>query len=234
LSQQLLTLQEEERGEIARELHDEMGPFLFAVNIDTMQISRRLHNGPIDKIASHVQSISDAVAHMQRQVRSMLQRLRPVGLSEYGLCEAIANLVDSWRRRCPEIDYRLEIAPDCMGFGEFVDATIYRVVQECLINATRHGKPSTIAVTVRCDSKTKSGPQAIEAQAPIVVRVVDDGRGMSAPSPVGYGLLGMGERIKAIGGLLTISNDNGAGVTVSAILPNPGRNLIADASQVAS
>jgi two-component system, NarL family, sensor histidine kinase UhpB len=80
LNEQLLTLQERERNELARDLHDEVSPFLFAINVDAASATRLLREGRPAEARKHVQSITDAVRPMQRQVRSMLGRLRPIGL----------------------------------------------------------------------------------------------------------------------------------------------------------
>jgi two-component system, NarL family, sensor histidine kinase UhpB len=209
LNQQLLSLQEQERTELARDLHDEVGPFLFAINIDAANIRRQAEAGGFAAIAGPAAAIAEAVGHLQKQVKSMLRRLRPIGLAEFGLGDAIAQLIEFWRRRYPEIDYRLAIAPGAAGRGELLDTTLYRVVQECLSNAMRHGRPSAIAITIGCEAGA------------LVARVSDDGCGMSANVGTGYGLIGMGERVKALGGSLDVASDPGAGWTVTARLPLP-------------
>jgi two-component system, NarL family, sensor histidine kinase UhpB len=217
LNGELLTLQEQERSRIARDLHDEFGPFLFAINIDTTNISRALESRRFGGIADHVRSIADAVGHMQSHVRDMLARLRPVGLDEFGLNGAIAHLVEFWQRRNPAIAYRVTIAPKIEGFGEAIDTILYRVVQECLSNATRHGQPATVAVTLAID---RSG-----APARIVLAVADDGRGIDAAETAGFGLRGMDERVRLAGGTLAVASHPGQGLTVTATLPLPARTL---------
>jgi two-component system sensor histidine kinase UhpB len=94
LNQQLLTLQEEERREIARDLHDEISPFLFAVNADLASISRLANQGQNAEIAGQILSTLDSVSHMQRQIRTMLGRLRPGVLADFGLAAAITSMVE--------------------------------------------------------------------------------------------------------------------------------------------
>ncbi len=188
---------------------------MFAIGIDAANISRRLAEGRVAPIAGHAEAIAETVGHLQKQVRSMLGRLRPVGLAEFGLVEAIGNLVAFWRRRHPEIDYRLEVAPEAAAFGELVDVTIYRVVQEALSNAVRHSQPSTISIAIDLQDAAEGGTEML------VVRVADDGQGMAASAGIGYGLLGMRERVKAMGGSLTVSSKPGEGLTVVASLPPP-------------
>lgn len=217
LAEQLLSLQEQERVELARDLHDEIGPFLFAINIDAAAIARQAESGRLPAVAAPAAAIGEAVAHLQRQVKSMLGRLRPIGLEEFGLSAAIAHLIEFWRRRHPEIDYRLEIAPEAEGRGELIDTTIYRIVQECLANALRHGQPSAIAIAL---SPMRGEPDGSDA---LLLTVRDDGGGMSARPGMGYGLLGMDERVKALGGSLEVLSDPGTGLSVTARLPLPAR-----------
>jgi two-component system, NarL family, sensor histidine kinase UhpB len=101
LNEQLLMLQEQERSELARDLHDEVSPFLFAIKVDAANLSRLLSQGRSTEAAGHLRLIEEAVGHMQHEVRNMLGRLRPAGLAEFGLSEAIGNLVGFWRRRHP-------------------------------------------------------------------------------------------------------------------------------------
>jgi two-component system sensor histidine kinase UhpB len=213
LTGELLTLQEQERGDIARDLHDEVGPFLFAINIDAANIARAVETGRSEEVPRHLRSIGDAVVHMQRQVRDMLGRLRPIGLEEFGLAAAIGNLVEFWRRRHPEIDYSVDIGDEIESFGEAIDRVIYRIVQEGLSNAIRHGQPAHVSVSVA------SRPEAAGSPGAIVVCVADDGGGIDSGGSLGYGLIGMSERVKAVGGQFGIDNRRGQGLTVTALLP---------------
>jgi two-component system, NarL family, sensor histidine kinase UhpB len=222
LNEQLLTLQEQERADLARDLHDEVSPFLFAINIDAASASRLLKEGRTWEAQGNVQSIADAVSHMQRQVRSMLGRLRPIGLAEFGLPEAMENIVKFWRRRRPEIRYDVAISTRCEGFGELVGTTICRIVQESLSNAVRHADPELITVSIDRDGEE------------VRVEVADDGRGMREASRPGYGLLGIGERVRAMGGRLAFSNKPGKGFAVVAVIPSAlGRNAVSVPTQAA-
>jgi two-component system sensor histidine kinase UhpB len=213
LNQHLLTLQDEERSEIAHDLHDEVGPLLFAINVDIANASRLLKQGRIAEVPGQLQSIGDGVQHLQRQVRGMLGRLRPIGLAEFGLAEALCGLVEFWRRRHPEIDYRVGISPRGASLGKFADAMVYRIVQECLSNAVRHGEPRLIAISV-----DRAGRRDGDVDD-VTVEVADDGKGMQGVPRMGYGLIGMEERVRATGGRLTFSNRPAGGFAVSAAFP---------------
>ncbi len=211
LNERLLTMLEEERSDLARDLHDEVGPFLFAVNIDVATIRRLIAGGQLDEVPERLHAISEAVGHMQKHVKAILGQLRPIGLVEFGLATAIDNLAKFWHFRHPEIDFIVNVSGETDGFGDPVDATIYRIVQESLSNAVRHGSPSRIEVEVSED-----------AEHAIIARVSDDGTGLAEPEgDVGFGLIGMRERVAALGGSLVVENGPGArGLTVTARLPH--------------
>jgi two-component system, NarL family, sensor histidine kinase UhpB len=215
LGQRLLTLREQEQSELARDLHDEVGPFLFAINIDAANITRDVDEGKVSRISGHVRSIVDAVSHMQKRVRSMLGRLRSIDVEEAGLAEAVDHLRQFWMHRHPNIRIDVAIAPDCERFGDATDRTIYHIVQECLSNAVRHGRPESVSVAIEGDGDE------------LLITVADDGRGMSEPRNLGFGLVGMRERVQALHGRLAISSTPGQGVTVAVTLP---RRALADAA----
>ena len=145
----------------------------------------------------------------------MLGRLRPIGLDEFGLLEAIENLVAFWRRRRPEIRYEVEIAAECVNIGDILGTTICRVVQEALSNALRHAEPDRIAISIEPDHDRE------EDDEQIVVAVSDDGRGTQEASKLGYGLIGLKERVGAIGGRLSVATGSAGGFTVTAVFPRP-------------
>lgn len=210
LNEQLLSVQEEERADVARDLHDEIGPFLFAVDVDAASINTLVEERRYQEIPDRVKSVREAVGHMQAHVKGILARLRPAFLLDLGLAHALDNLIGFWRGRHPGIEFDLDV--EDTSFGEQLDGTIYRVVQESLNNAIRHGKPSRVRISV----KEEGGVQ---------VTVVDDGRGLSDVSTgsSGFGILGMKERVAIHRGRLEVKNrTDGKGVIVSAWFPIPG------------
>lgn len=212
---QLLNLQEEERAELARDLHDEIGPFLFAVNMHAATVRQLAAQGRTAAIAEQVHAIHDAVGHAQKHVKALLGQLRPMPPAAFGLGPAIDGLVAFWRCRYPDIAFTADIALDDEALDETAKETIYRVVQESLTNAVRHGQPSRIAVTVG---------RAVDGE--LCVRVADDGSGGPVPAgDIGFGLAGMRERLAALGGRLAI--ESGGGWTVTASLPHAAAEIAA-------
>jgi len=209
LEEQLRTLQDEERADLARDLHDEIGPHLFAVNVDAAMARRLIGEGRAEEAQKQVEAIQGAVGHMQRLVRDILGRLRPTELIELGLKAAIDELVAFWSARQPGIVFSARVPDDeALALADDVRETVYRVVQESLNNAVRHGHPSHIDIEV-----SRCGDGEVEA------RIADDGDHNGKTEGVGFGLRGMRERVAAARGRLTISRGaGGGGWTVAARL----------------
>ena len=205
LEEQLLTLQDEERADIARDLHDEIGPQLFAANIDAATAASLIGSGQPDAALQQVRSIAAAIGHIQRLVRDILQRLRPTHLTELGLSSAILDLIAFWKARRPEIEFHTALADD-RELPEDLQETLYRIVQESLSNAVRHGAPTTIRLAL----DWSDGGARVE--------VVNDGAPEAAAQP-GYGLTGMAERVAAAGGALSAGPAGGGSWRVAATLP---------------
>lgn len=214
LHDRLQHLQDEERADLARDLHDEIGPFLFAVSVDAAAIPQLAAEGRRTEIAERVATIRDAVVHMQRQVKATLGRLRPIGPLGLGLADAVETLAQFWRRRSPGIEVRIDLGVGDEPRDERIDGTIYRIVQEGMSNAVRHGSPRRILVTIAAEDEDR-----------IRVAIVDDGAGIDdTAGEAGFGLIGMTERIAALGGTLEIGNRRDApGVALTAVLPRFGR-----------
>ncbi|HEX4178025.1 MAG TPA: ATP-binding protein, partial [Rhizomicrobium sp.] len=204
LTGQMLAIQEEERADLARDLHDEMGPFLFAMRLDAEAIQAEAKKSGQPVIAERASGLGEAVSHIQSRVRNILKQLRPDGLAETGLKVAIANLVTFWQRHHGGIVIHLDVAAE--DFGAETDAAIYRLVQEGLTNAARHGAARQVWI-------------GIAAGVAIRVTVEDDGVGLAGQGGAGLGLKGMRERLAALNGELRLSARPGGGTRLEAVIP---------------
>jgi two-component system sensor histidine kinase UhpB len=139
--------------------------------------------------------------------------LRPAGLTDVGLAQAIANLAAFWQRRHGGIAIALDVAAAQNGFGPGIDAALYRLVQESLTNAARHGAAKQVRIAIAADD------------AAIRVTVEDDGVGLHPAGGEGLGLKGMRERLAALGGTLTLGEGGGGGVRLAAVIPRALREL---------
>jgi two-component system sensor histidine kinase UhpB len=206
LEHQLAAVQEEERSELARDLHDEIGPLLFAVSVDlsVIQQDESVRSTPI---APRIESIRDSMARIYKDVKAILGRLRPATLVDLGLAQAAESLVTFWQTRYPAVEFHLRAPPE--GFGTKIDDTIYHLILESLSNALRHGRPTRIDINVGL------------AGDEVLTEISDNGVGLNrevhAP---GFGLIGMQERVESLGGGFSVKNSSvGTGVLVSARLP---------------
>ena len=207
LNDQLATVQDEERADLARDLHDEVSPFLFSVDVDASTI-RQMAEDPESPLAARADAIRDAVAHMKKHVKSILGRLRPAVHLELGLSNAIETLVASWQLRNPDVTFNVEVTD--RGCGQKLDTVIHGIVREAIANAFKHGKPTEIDVRVTRD-----------ASEDVCVSVHDDGGGLQPGSLTsGFGLIAMRERVTALGGTVDIVNrKDRAGVAVDVRIP---------------
>jgi two-component system sensor histidine kinase UhpB len=204
MSSQMLAIQEEERADLARDLHDEMGPFLFALRVEADAIARQTQE---QGIVARAHAIGEAVTHIQAHVRSILRQLRPGELTETGLRAGIVNLATFLQQRHDAIAISLDLSAAAQGFSPEIDAGIYRVVQEALTNAARHSGARQVWVSVR----TMDGH--------VTVTVDDDGRGFGGAHD-GIGLKGMRERLAALSGTLELSARQGGGARLRATIPH--------------
>lgn len=208
LNTQLATVQDEERADLARDLHDEVSPFLFSVDVDATTIRQMAAAPQPEVLAARADAIREAVAHMKKHVKSILGRLRPAAHLELGLANAIETLAASWQLRNPDVTLNVDVTD--RGCGQKLDSVIHGIVREALSNAFKHGKPREIDIAVTRDA---------DDDVHIVVR--DDGGGLKPQGlATGFGLIAMRERVTALGGTVDIRNRTApAGVELDVRLP---------------
>jgi two-component system sensor histidine kinase UhpB len=204
---QLQNAQEEERAEIARDLHDEVGPYLFALQVDAKAIGK-IDTPDASRLSA---SVREAVVHIQRHVRNILRQLRPVTQLEFGLEAAVGDLTAFWARRNPEIAFAVNVRLQSI-LERRHEEVAYRIVQEAVSNAVRHGSPKS----VRIDIQSTTGDLSVMVQ--------DDGSGAKSNAEDGIslgqaGIAGMRERVLALKGRLDIESVAGRGVRLCAVLP---------------
>ena len=217
LAERAVSLQDVEREEIARELHDEFGPYLFTLRVQAGALMRLAKAGvpDADGVRKHGGAILDQINDLQQFTRRILERLRPVGLAELGLREALGALLRMWNESHPEVEIETTISRSLGETGETADLTIYRVVQEALTNVFRHARATAVNVSIE-PAERPAGIKGNRDYA--LVRVRDNGRGLKPGEKFGFGLTGMRERILALGGTLTVASGEG-GVTIEAMVP---------------
>lgn len=205
LTAQMLAIQEEERADLARDLHDEMGPFLFAMRLDAEAIQAEARKSGHVAMAERAQALGESVRHIQGHVRDILKQLRPDGLAETGLPVAVANLATFWERH-GGITVHTNI--DQAGRGPEIDSVMYRLVQEGLTNAARHGAARNVWIAIESDR--------------VATRIIveDDGVGFTEAESGGMGLKGMRERLSSLSGSLSLGKRYGGGTRLTAVIPS--------------
>jgi two-component system, NarL family, sensor histidine kinase UhpB len=221
LAERAVSLQDVERKEIARELHDEFGPYLFALRAHASSLMRIADSSKpdADALRKHGGAILEQVNALQQFNRRVLEKLRPVGLAELGLREALGALLRLWGESHPGVVIETTVSPSLGETGETADLTIYRIVQEALTNVFRHASATSVNVTI--EPATQLSGTKRDGRGSALVRVRDNGSGLRPDHRLGLGLIGMRERVLALGGTLTVASSD-SGVIVEAVVPTGG------------
>ena len=216
LLERVFDAHDEERTAIARELHDEFGPHLFALRANAAILAGRLGSGGDESAAQAALAIRDQVEALQGQNRRTLANLRPAALEELGLAAALDALAEHWRRAKPEVALVLTAATPIAKLGPRASLTVYRFIQEALTNAFRHSGARRIEATLAFEPPASNVALGDPALAGLRMRVVDDGRGLGPETGAGMGLSGMRERVTALGGEFAFHASLEGGATVEA------------------
>ena len=208
LTAHLHSVREEERKNIAREIHDELAQALTALKIDVFWMKKRLPNDNC-ALQQKIQAMSGLIDTTIKSVQRIASKLRPGLLDDLGLQEAI-----QWHTQ--EFQARTGVHCDLAFEGEWerLDPdraiTVFRVFQEALTNVARHAKATRIKMT----------GQTTDRRVKIAIR--DDGRGITpaeSANPNSFGIMGMRERVHYWGGSISIQGDPGEGTTIEVSIP---------------
>lgn len=209
LARQLLRLQEDERSRIARELHDELAQECVAIRVEAAGLEDEARGRDLPGVAGGARAIREAVDRLHGVVRDMLTRLRPPVLDALGLEASLRALAGGWSQR-HGIACSVHIAAACDGLADEIRVALYRVAQEALTNVARHAGAAQVQLAL--------APQPPAGS--LLLTVDDDGRGMPASRPRGgLGLVGMAERVAAVGGSLELLASPRGGLRVAARVP---------------
>lgn len=196
---------EEERRLIAHELHDEFGQSVTAIRSLALAIATQAGASDTGDVA---RLISDEAARLYDAMHGLIPRLAPLSLDTLGLTATLDNLTRDWQRRYPSVALALhhdlppDLAPD-------VALTIYRVVQEGVVNALRHAQAARVDIEIGADSRD------------ISISVTDDGIGLPREwsQPGHFGLRGLNDRVVRLGGTFAVGIGDGKGTRLSAHIP---------------
>lgn len=218
LSGRILTLQDDERRKIARGLHDSLGQYLAALKMSLSLLSS--NNGNHDEIVSECSNIVD---NCLSETRTISHLLHPPLLDEAGLQSAIQWYIEGFSQRSG-IKVTVDLPTKLDRFDSEIETTLFRAVQEGLTNVHRHSYASQATIRVVVDSKY------------IRLEVSDNGKGMrkdrlrnvlESGGEAGVGLAGMRERVRDLGGSLSIKSDK-TGTTLGILIPVKAESAVVD------
>ncbi len=221
LSRRLITAQDDERRRTALELHDEVGPSLFGLKANAASIAKAAATLPDAAARAIMERLADLTAiveHLQGINRAILNRLRPMALGHVPLADILAALIREREGQHPDIAFTSHIDALEQSYGDTIDLTIYRCIQESLTNAVRHADARTVEVRV---AALAAATQGRGARLELTIR--DDGRGIAADATPGFGLRGMQERVQALGGEFSIDTAAARGTCLRIVIPVPAR-----------
>ncbi len=225
LTRRLIGVQDDERPHLARELHDEFGQCLAAVAAVAASASQTARD-ECPSLLPECQSIQRTTARMMDTLRGALVRLRPPDIDELGLALSVEGLVAGWNARGRGTTrYELELSGRFQALPPGFSANIYRIAQEALTNAAKHAEATR--VRLRLFKRDEAGGRPA---GEIELIIEDDGRhsDIDMAARAGMGLLGMRERIAALGGRLSFAAAQPTGLILRAVIPAPPAALGAD------
>lgn len=203
LHRRLITAQDDERRLTALELHDEVGPSLFGLKANAASI---VAHAPSSDLAERAREMLTIIDHLQATNRNLLNRLRPMTLGQIPISELLSELARDRARQHAGTHIGFASALVQPTYGEPIDLTVYRCMQEALTNAIRHAEATRIDITLR------------DAGGHLDLRIQDNGRGIGA-APIGRGLAGMQERVRGLGGHCVVQDVPDGGTCVAIEIP---------------
>jgi two-component system, NarL family, sensor histidine kinase UhpB len=204
-TQKILQVQENERKNLARELHDEIGQYLTAIHIDASAI---LATKELQSARESASAIDIVALQMMDIVHNMLKRLKPSGFDNLGLEAALHELVDAWQNRTRDVIVDFQLDGEFSDINNSILIVIYRLIQESLTNISRHAEAKNVSIKL---SRTRDH---------ILLTIIDDGRGYDITEEYdGFGLVGMRERVEELDGRFKLQSRTGEGVSINVTLP---------------
>jgi signal transduction histidine kinase len=219
LATHLQQVREEERGHLARELHDELGALLTAAKLDVARLKSRLGAQPSPEITQRLQHLTEALNSGIALKRRIIEDLRPSSLANLGLTASLEILAREFSERS---GVEIMTSVEQTELDESRQLTVYRLVQESLTNIGKYAEAKQADISVRNYGNH------------VEVDIKDDGKGFNVAEirPSTHGLAGMRHRVEAAGGRLTVISAPGSGTRISAVLPKG--NIAASSSAAIS
>jgi two-component system, NarL family, sensor histidine kinase UhpB len=196
LLRRIVSLQDNERQDMARELHDELGPLLFGIRANTVALLEAIPRGKRE-LTGAAEGILQSVETLQQANRRILDRLRPLYIQELGLERSIQTLLQNAKKQAPDLKVTSQIGAKLNEADGLLSQTIYRVIQEAVTNVLRHAGANAMHVAADINDRE------------VALEISDDGIGFPADRTFGRGLTGMLERVRALSGTLELVREEG-------------------------
>ena len=217
---QLISVQEEERRAIANELHDEAGPCLFGITANASSIQMLADQKPdrrtaeITRRAGEILSITERLKLMNW---ALLKKLRPGPLGRVRLSALLDELIAGFQRRHPDTHILVNFGKLANSYGEAIDLTLYRCIQEGITNAIRHGKAGNVSIDLFEEPAPRRGDKKTSAKLNLTLG--DDGKGLAPSTPRGFGLTSMTERVRSLSGICVVEGTAATGTRIYIEIP---------------
>lgn len=196
LLRKIVSIQDEERRDLARELHDELGPLMFAIRANATALSNSAA-GDDPEPGSPAQRLLSAAEALHQTNRRILEGLSPLYVGDLGLDASIRTLLRNAQSQDPDIELTLSLDPKLNSLDGLLSQTTYRVIQEATTNVLRHAQAKRLDVAVRVGSTQ------------VEIEITDDGMGLPRERPFGRGLTGMNDRVRALNGNFELVSEQG-------------------------
>lgn len=208
LTQHNLAIQEQERQHLAQELHDELGQSLTAIKVMAVTIIR-VESSQNTVIKQSTDTIIQVCEHLMNVVRSMMQQLHPLVLTELGLKAALDDLISHWQSRHSHLNINFQCDNNVESLPETVSIHVFRMVQECLTNIVRHANATDVLINLTLDKDDF-----------LLLEITDNGQGCDAKNiKKGFGLLSMRERVRSLDGEFSIETAPQSGMNITVKIP---------------
>jgi two-component system, NarL family, sensor histidine kinase UhpB len=219
LYRRLISMQEKERRVIADELHDEAGPCLFGITANASSVrtfAGRLNDRHAPEIEQHAQEILSISERLKTMNRTILKQLRPGSLGHVKLDQLVNELLAGLHHRYPGIRITSSIGKLADSYGEAIDLTLYRCVQEGIVNAVDMHKAGEIVLDIGEKRLPGTGKRS---HSTLCLTLRDDGPGFSSSAPKSFTLATMRERVRSHGGSCLIEAGKLAGGVICIAIP---------------
>ncbi|AFJ03767.1 sensor histidine kinase [Methylophaga frappieri] len=204
----LMNVQEEERKYLARELHDQLGQSLTGLTA-SHSLLMKLVDSDSDAIQTTLSRACTVTASMHIQLRHILDYLNPTDIENLGLSACLQSLINYWQQHCPCIHYQLEMSAQLDTVSSANSLQLFRIVQEAVTNIAKHAQAKNAFITIQLDSQ----------KSQLELDIEDDGKLTNVTQlSAGHGLIGISERVEALGAKLTLTSPPDGGLKLNVVM----------------